>query len=168
MGKTLLLAQPVSVLARIKERERERSKGLTSHEKVESISNITLVAGEVNTTTLGSLFLLIVSKLGAERDTSAQDDASVFLVWLLVRFLVAIDLQIWGIAGVIRLGVSEFSLHEVVVIAKITLMVGSRAHLAGVCGKWASHDALLGSKIKVVSEGQTRVIMIGSQSHGGT
>lgn len=142
--------------------------GLTSHEKVESISNITLVTGEVNTTTLGSLFLLVVTKLGAERDTSAQDDASVFLVFLLVWFLVTVDLQIRGIAGVVLLGVSELSLHEVVVIAKVTLMVSSGAHLAGVRGKWTSHDALLGSKIKVISEGQTRVIMIGSQSHGGT
>lgn len=135
---------------------------LTGHEEIESISDITLVAGEVNTTALGGLILLVGSKLRSKGDTTAQNNASIFLVGSLVGFFFIVNLHIWGIAGVVNQRISEFPLHEIFVFAQVALVVGSRTHFTSVCGERTTQNTLLRPEIKVISECEILVILVGS------
>jgi hypothetical protein len=137
-------------------------RGLTGHEKIKSISDVTLVAGKVNTTAFGGLLRLIGSKLRSKRDTTAQNNGSVFLIRFLIRFLVTVNLHIRGVARIVNQRIGEFSFDKIVVLAKVALVVGSGAHFTGVRGKRATQNALLGPKIEVVSECKALVVLVGS------
>jgi hypothetical protein len=134
--------------------------GLTGHEEVKSIPDITLVAGEVNTTAFGSLLRLVGSKLGSKRDTT--NNTRVFLVRSLIGLLVTVNLQTWGVAGVGLQRIGELALYKVLVFAQVALVVGSGTHFPDVRGKRTTQNALLGPEIEVVSERETLVVLVGS------
>lgn len=137
-------------------------RGLTGHKKIKSISDVTLVAGEVNTTAFGGFLRLIRSKLRSKRDTTAQNNGSIFLVRFLIRFLVTVNLHIRGVAGVVNQRIGELTFHKVVVFAQVALVVGSWTHFTGMRGERATQNALLGPEIEVVSECKTLVVLVGS------
>lgn len=135
---------------------------LTCHKEIKPISDITLVAGEVDTTALGGLFCLVGSKLRPKRDTTAQNNASVFLLGCLVGFFVAVNILDRDRACIVNQRIGELSFHKIVVIAEVGQVVSSRAHFTNVRGERTAQNALLGTEIKVVSACKARVVLVGS------
>lgn len=134
---------------------------LTCHQEIKSISDITLVAGEVDTTALGGLFRLVGSKLRPKRDTTAQNNASVFPRGCRVGFFVTVNILDRDGACIVNQRIGELSFHKIVVIAEVGQVVSSRAHFTDVRGERTTQNALLGTEIKVVSACKTRVVLVG-------
>lgn len=134
---------------------------LTCHKEIKPVSDITLVAGEVNTTALGGLFRLVGSKLRSKRNATAQNNAGVFPLRWLVGFFITINILNRDSAGIVNQRIGELSLHKIVIIAQVGLVVSSRAHFTDVRGEWTTQNALLGPEIEVVSVCKTRVVLVG-------
>lgn len=158
----------VSFMQYIAMKWKKGGRGLTNHDNVESITDVTLVASEVNTAVPdGTLLLLVFADFRTEGDTTTEDDAGVFLSWFLIRLLVAVILY----ADSFHLSIHwlcELSNDGVLLCSNVGLVVGPRARLASVGGKGAAQHALFGSVVEVVSECKGLVVDIGGQSDRGS
>lgn len=135
------------------------SMRLTSHEKIEAIANVALVAREVDATVFLCFLHFIGAEFRTERDTTAEDYAGIFFFGIRVGlFITILILQNRFYTSLER--ICEHAGFQVFLGTYVALVVGSRAHFPRMSGERTPQDTLLGSEVKVIPERKAGIVMV--------